>query len=173
MTGTSAGGPVRLEVDTGPPGGRTVRRDAVRALAVDSDGRVLLLSESRGCGLKFPGGGVREGEPDGTALAREVREETGYAVTGVGRLAVVVAERRPGIEPGVVLEMESRYYAVELGAAGETALEADEAELGLAAVWLPLEEALRRQREHVGDDPQPWAQRELAVLVELDRQARD
>lgn len=143
---------------------RTHRRDAVRAIVVDDQGRLLLLAEAGGAGLKFPGGGVQTGEADLDALARELREETGYAVGAVAGLAVVVDERRPGLEPGVDLVMQSRYYRVAVGERGSSDLEDDEKELGLTAVLLPLREALERQRSHAGSDPQPWAQRELAVL---------
>ena len=156
--------PARLLVGSAD-GARTHHREAVRALVVDGDGRYLLLAEARSPGLKFPGGGVLPGEGDehgarpGAARGDGVR-----ARRRSGALAVVVDERRPGIEPDVVLAMQSRYYRVTLGRPGATALEDDEVALGLEAVRLPLDEALRRQREHVEDDPQPWAHRELAVL---------
>lgn len=155
--------PARLVVGSAD-GARTHHREAVRALVVDSDGRYLLLAEARGPGLKFPGGGVLPGERDEQALARELREETGYGLAALGGLVVVVDERRPGIEPDVVLVMQSRYYRVTLGRPGATALEDDEVALGLEVVRLPLEEALVRQRRSVEDDPRPWAHRELAVL---------
>lgn len=143
---------------------RVHRRDAVRALVVDDDGRYLLLSEAGSPGLKFPGGGVHEAETDAAALERELREETGFALAQVQDLVVVVDERRPGIEPDVDLAMQSRYYRVLLGAAGAPALEADELALGLDAVWVRLDDAVARQRRHVAGQPQPWAERELAVL---------
>lgn len=159
----AAHGPARLVVGDAQ-GARTHHREAVRAVAVDRDARYLLLAEAHGPGLKFPGGGVLPGEGDEDALARELREETGYELAALGPLVVVVDERRPGIEPGVDLAMESRYYRVTLGPHGDTALEEDEVALGLEVVRLPLDEALTRQREHVQHDPQPWAHRELAVL---------
>ncbi len=155
--------PTRLLVGSAA-GARTHHREAVRALVVDDDGRYLLLAEARSQGLKFPGGGVLAGEGDEDALARELREETGYELASLGPLVVVVDERRPGIEPDVVLVMQSRYYRVTLGRPGATALEADEVALGLEAVRLPLDEALVRQRRSIEDDPRPWAHRELAVL---------
>lgn len=161
--GAHATGPARLAVG-GEQHARTHRREAVRAIVVDGAGRLLLLAEAGGAGLKFPGGGVQPDESDLEALARELREETGFSLASVHGLAVVVDERRPGTQAGVDLVMCSRYYRVEVGERGGTALEDDEAVLGLAAVWLPVPEALARQREHAAGSARPWAQRELAVL---------
>jgi len=171
VTGLSpASEPARLEVITPADGVRTHHREAVRAIVVDDHARHLLLSESRSSGLKFPGGGVAAGETDEAAMARELREETGFQLHCIDGLAVVVDERRPGTERGVVLAMQSRYYRVTLGAPGEPELEEDDVTLGLAVVWLKLDDALRRQRGHVEEGAQPWARRELEVLEWLARQ---
>jgi 8-oxo-dGTP diphosphatase len=170
VTGPGEPTPARLTVGAATHA-RTHRRDAVRAIVADDRGRLLLLAEAGGAGLKFPGGGVQPGEDDLVALERELREETGYALGAVDGLVVVVDERRPGIEPGVDLVMQSRYYRATTGELGSTALEDDEKALGLTAVLLPLPEALVRQRRELAADPQPWAQRELAVLEWLAAQA--
>jgi 8-oxo-dGTP pyrophosphatase MutT (NUDIX family) len=164
---TTSPDPARITVGSPSNGTRVHRRVAVRALAVDAADRLLVLRESGSTGLKLPGGGVEAGEDDHAALTREVREEAGYDVSSVDCLAVVVEEHRPGNEPGVVLAMESRYYRVTLGAAGEPELEVDELALGLTAVWLSLDEALELQRQHMAHGPRPWAARELAVLTWL------
>lgn len=65
---------------------------AVAAIVFDAAGRVLLVERGRppGVGLwTVPGGRVEHGEPLAAAVAREVLEETGVAVT-VGALVTVV-----------------------------------------------------------------------------------
>src|SRR5688572_23284909 len=53
----------------------------VRGVVIDGD-RVLLLKHTYVPGWQFPGGGVEPGETAEQAAAREVEEETGYAVAG-------------------------------------------------------------------------------------------
>lgn len=53
----------------------------VRAVLLDGK-RVLLLRHTYLPGWQFPGGGVEPGETAEMSAAREVMEETGYAVTG-------------------------------------------------------------------------------------------
>jgi 8-oxo-dGTP pyrophosphatase MutT (NUDIX family) len=63
-----------------------VMRDAVRAVAVDANGDILLLRTHEdtdpelGYWWELPGGGLRSGETHLQAIVREMREETGLAV---------------------------------------------------------------------------------------------
>lgn len=69
------------------------------AVITDGTGRVLLVRRGHppGEGLwSVPGGRVEPGETDAEAVAREVREETGLAVT-VGALLGSVARRGPEV----------------------------------------------------------------------------
>jgi len=58
----------------------------VRGLVRDSQGRILLVEHTYVTGWYMPGGGVERGEAAETALARELREETGVRLTGRPRL---------------------------------------------------------------------------------------
>jgi 8-oxo-dGTP diphosphatase len=57
-------------------------RISVKALIKDDMGRILLLRETDG-NWELPGGGLEHGEDPRTGLAREIAEETGFAVDWV------------------------------------------------------------------------------------------
>lgn len=149
------------------PGGRTVTRLAVRAVVRDDQGRLLLLRSTAGGDFKFPGGGVEPGEEPGVALARELDEECGRDLLGVGELLLRVLERRADRDAAdAVFQMESRYYRAEVSPAQRgQRLEDYEAALGLAPTWVSPAAAIAANSEALaGADPAPWVARELRVL---------
>ena len=88
---------VRLRVDTvRASGGRETTReivehsDCIAVIAVDADGRVLLVKQFRKAVekelLEIPAGGIDPGESPEAAVSREMREETGYLPRRVERL---------------------------------------------------------------------------------------
>lgn len=66
----------------------------VRAVAVDGEGRVMLVRHTYVTGWWLPGGGVDRGETIGDAAARELFEETGLKATRPGQLVSVHSNER-------------------------------------------------------------------------------
>ncbi len=138
-------------------------RDAARAVIRRGD--TFLLIHSRYGDYKFPGGGVNRGEDLVEAMIREVREETGYLVVpdAIRKLGCV-RERRKGMDADV-MEMDSHYYACEVEASsGERQLDPYEAEYGYEVVWMPLAEAIERNRTGADETKTPWIVRDSRVM---------
>jgi 8-oxo-dGTP diphosphatase len=71
-------------------------RVSTKAIIKDEDGKILLLQEANGQ-WDLPGGGLEQGEKPEDAVAREVAEETGYAVSSVSEQPVAFwTVTRPG-----------------------------------------------------------------------------
>lgn len=102
---------------------------AVAALVVDGTDCVLMIRNGRD-EWEFPGGQVEEGEDVIAALQREVREETGIAIT-VGPLAGVYSNVQSGT---VMLDFVCEPIGGELQTSEES----------LEVKWVPREEALQR-----------------------------
>ena len=92
-----------------------VPRDAVRALLVDAQGRVLLMRWQRP-GAEWwiaPGGGVQEGETDEQALRRELLEEVGLRDFELGDRVFERTHVLPGT-PNIRIQHD-RFYEVRVG----------------------------------------------------------
>ena len=66
----------------------------VRGVAVDGEGRVLLVKHTYLHGWWLPGGGVDRGETTQAAVVRELREEAGLIAKGEPRLISVHSNER-------------------------------------------------------------------------------
>jgi 8-oxo-dGTP diphosphatase len=70
------------------PGRRYVPRPGVYAIIDAGDGILATFQDEPRPELQLPGGGIDPGESPQAALAREVLEETGYAIHGMRRLGM-------------------------------------------------------------------------------------
>lgn len=66
----------------------------VRGVAVDGEGRVLLVRHTYLAGWWLPGGGVDRGETTQAAVVRELREEAGLAARDAPRLVSIHSNER-------------------------------------------------------------------------------
>ena len=138
------------------------------ARAIVRKGGLILLIAGRYGDCKFPGSGVEPGERQEDALAREVAEETGLMVDlPTVRLYGQVLERRRGLHEDV-LEMVSVYYSCHvLAGSGCQRLDDYEMDHQYQVVWLPIREAIARNRQVTDLEHCPWVIRETMVLEHL------
>lgn len=142
------------------------RRSAARAIV--KRGNEYLLIHSKYGDYKFPGGGVEKGESLEDAMIREVQEETGFQVLKeTVNFYGKVLERRKG-NPDDIMEMDSHYF---FGAVKENILDRNldeyEEEYDYQVIWLPLSEAIAKNKEMVNFEACPWVIREIKVMETL------
>ncbi|HVY21527.1 MAG TPA: NUDIX domain-containing protein [Bauldia sp.] len=75
----------------------------VRAVVFDADNRVYLIRHSYTPGWHFPGGGVEPRETIADAMARELEEEGGIALTGEAELFGLYLQRGHGARDHVAV----------------------------------------------------------------------
>ncbi len=138
------------------------------ARAIVRKGGLILLIAGRYGDCKFPGSGVEPGERQEDALAREVAEETGLMVDlPTVRLYGQVLERRRGLNEDV-LEMVSVYYSCHvLAGSGCQRLDDYEMDHQYQVVWLPIREAIARNRQVTDLEHCHWVIRETMVVEHL------
>jgi 8-oxo-dGTP pyrophosphatase MutT (NUDIX family) len=147
-----------------PVSAEVYRRVSARGVCVRA-GKALMIKYAWG-GFGFPGGGIEAGETMRDAVAREIREEVGYAVKRVGDLLTCVVDRMEDmdIHGGHVkwFEQPNFFFACEVGdEAFEPDLTPDEQAREYAPVWVDLREAL------AVNSAIPERERDVAVLRRL------
>jgi len=114
-----AGKLVLVESPNQPSSNVPVVREAVRAVILDRDTRVLLFkafhddSRSRHFWIT-PGGGVAAGESAADALQRELAEECGLVAAEIGPLIWVREHQFPMPHSGKVMLQRERFYLVRV-----------------------------------------------------------
>lgn len=93
----------------------------VRGLAVDGEGRVLLVKHTYLDGWWLPGGGVERGQTCEEALVREMREEAGLIVEGRPVLASVHSNERFFRGDHVLVYRIDRFSITDRAGRGEIA----------------------------------------------------
>lgn len=145
-----------------------IRRTAVRGIIFRQD-QLLLVRSSFG-EVKLPGGGQEQGEDDAATLIREVLEETGFQVQpdSIRPFGQVVEKRLSRHEPMIWHQINRYYFCRIAGVQQACQYSENEQRYGMRQVWLPLEEAIRVNRQMVlREGCNPWNQRELRVLEML------
>jgi 8-oxo-dGTP pyrophosphatase MutT (NUDIX family) len=153
------------------PAGRTITREAVRAIIL-RDNRLLMVYSQRNGDYKFPGGGIQAGETHAAALIREIREECGASGIYILKSFGKAIEYNRSIEAEYeVFQMTSYYYLCQCDEAlGPQQLDRYEQELGFVPVWVEIEQAIQTNTALVLDEHNPparWTRRDLAVLEQI------
>lgn len=135
-----------------------IYRIAVRGI-IFRDGK-LLMTESDDGELKFPGGGMEEGENDIETLLRETLEETGFAVVPeTVREFGEIEEKRLALYENKIWHQINRYYFCEVGEKqSECAYSENEKVHGFKPVWYTLDEAFEKNIRRA------WNEREYHAL---------
>jgi 8-oxo-dGTP diphosphatase len=149
----------------------SVDRTAVRAIA-GSPGRLLMIYSPVNGDYKFAGGGVETGETHAQALARELREETGYRLDRVHTKVAVITEYGHSVHDGDGLfRMESHYYFCEVDetAAPGQSLDGYEERLQFTPRWVSISTAIATNQSVLDRSPRPprWTARETWLLRRL------
>lgn len=143
-----------------------IYRVAVRGI-IFLDGKLLMVENVFG-EVKLPGGGIETGEDDVQALAREVKEETGYDVILETMVPLgEVEEKRLSVhEPKIWHQINRLYFCDVYPQKGLCGYTRSEKKYGCRQVLYTLEEAIEKDRELFEKDGRPIAhQREYKTLL--------
>lgn len=143
-----------------------IYRIAVRGI-IFIDDKLLMIEDSFG-ELKLPGGGIDDMEDDYQALAREVKEETGYDVipNTIIPFGEIEEKRLSVYEPMIWHQMSHLYFCDVYPEQGLCAYTENEKKYGFRPVLYTLEEALEKNSAMLEKEGiQAWNQREYKTLL--------
>lgn len=113
------------------------KRDSVRAIVLDTEGKMALLHATKYNYYKLPGGGVDDGESLHDALKRECMEEIGCNIVVDAEVGVLTEYRKKRS----LNQVSYCYVAHVVGEKGEPHLEPGEIAHGFKTVWLSVADA--------------------------------
>lgn len=145
-------------------------RQAVRAIVL-KDNKILMVHTNKG-DYKFPGGGIKRQESHEEALRREVIEETGYIIEGMGERAGIIVQRNPNqFDTSGIFEMTSYYYFCDVKTnKTKQHLDKYEEEQEFEPRWIELDEVIAKNEAILtqkGSQINPWVYRETLALRRL------
>jgi len=112
-------------------------REAARAVIIDRNNNVAIISVTNGSYHKIPGGGIEQGEDAKLALMREAKEEAGVDIEIIGEVGSIL-EFRDGLK-----QYSYCYLANVVGKINQPEFTKSEQRDGFSAPeWLPIAEAV-------------------------------
>ena len=153
------------------------RRKAVRAIIYNAinENQILLIRTNRG-DYKFPGGGIKKNENHEDALFREVKEETGFSLSGEIIFIGKMIEKGPdSFEENAIFEMESFYYRCKIAYNIQLDQNLDdyEKEQDFKPFFIPIKDAIINNKKLIFDSNKnnikinDWVERETLILNKL------
>lgn len=139
------------------------RRETVRAVVVDTLGRVALLNVTNRGFHKLPGGGIETGESRAQALDREVLEEIGCHIEILSELGKIVEYRDEWRQ----IQTSFCYLAKQVGQRQQNSLTEEEQTHGFETIWVSDVDdaiALLEADEPTGYDGKRMKPRDVAIL---------
>lgn len=147
-----------------------ISRRAVRAIIYKNEVLTMVRSEKIG-EYKFPGGGVKNGESDLEALARELREETGLALEpeSVAPYGYTTERRLDRNGHSIYQHISCFFTCASKGLPEKTDLSPRELSFGYHLEYTTIDNAILVNERLLKESLAPWVERELFVLRDIRR----
>lgn len=148
-----------------------VKRNAVKGISFDAQGKLLMIRTKKG-DYKFPGGGMNESESLEETLRREFAEETGFRLLNIYDVIGIVEERNiDKFDSNKIFVMHSEYVKCEVDFTFQIAQKLDdyEKEQDFKIEFVSIEEAIKNNMSLLeqASDINPWVKRDTEVLKRL------